>query len=78
MDTSPQNKYLLINIISITLIIQLTIVKSSLLTHKGFNFNGETPQMALIQRKHSNGQCPSFLYISASPLISNDVLRPLI
>ena len=26
---------------------QLTIIDSSLLTHKGFIFNGETPQMAL-------------------------------
>ena len=51
----PQIEYLIINIISITLITQLIIVKSSLLTHKGFPFNGKTPQMALIQKKHYNG-----------------------
>ena len=45
----PQIKYLIINIISITLMTQLTIVKSTLLNHKGFTFNGETPQMALIK-----------------------------
>ena len=53
---------------------QLTIVKSSLLTHKGFTFNGETPQVALIQREHSNGHCPSFLNVFASPLTSSNVL----
>ena len=71
----PQIKYLIINIITITLMTQLTIVKSSLLTHKGFTFNGETPQMALIQREHSNGQCPSFPNVFASPLAFSDVLR---
>ena len=50
-DTFPEIKYLIINIISITLMTQLKIVKSSLLTYKGFTFNGKTPQMALIQRK---------------------------
>ena len=39
---------------------QLTIVKSSLLIHKDFTFDDKTPQMALIQREHSNGQCPNF------------------
>ena len=53
---------------------QLTIVKSSLLIHKG-TFIGETPQMALIQTKPSNGQCPSFSNVFASPLTSSDVLR---
>ena len=52
---------------------QLTIVKSSLLIHKGFTFNGETPQIALIQRKHSNGQCPSLSSVFASPHTSNNV-----
>ena len=47
----PQIKYLIINIFNSTLMTQLTIVKSSLLTHKGFTFNGETPQMPLIQRR---------------------------
>ena len=70
MIPPPQIKYLIINIIIITLITQLTIVKSSLLTHKGFTFSGETPQMALIQRGHSNGQCPSFSSVFASPLTS--------
>ena len=46
---------------------QLTLVKSSLLTHKGFTFNGETPQMTLIQEENSNGQCPSFSSVFASP-----------
>ena len=68
-------KYLIINIILITLMTQLTIVKSSLLTHKGFTFNGETPRMTLIQRKHFNGQCPSFSNVFASPLTTSDVLR---
>ena len=54
---------------------QLTIAKSSLLTHKDFTFNGETSQMALIQRKHSNGQCPSFSNVFVSPLTSSDVLK---
>ena len=57
---------------------QVTIVKSSLLTHKCFTFNCETPQMILIQRKHSNGQCPNFSNVFASPLASNDVLRPFL
>ena len=56
---------------------QLAIVKSLLLTHKGFTFNGETPQMALIQRKHSNGQCLRFSNVFASPLTPNDVLSLL-
>ena len=54
---------------------QLTIVKSTLLTHKGFTFNSETPQMALVERKHSNGQCPSFSSVFASPHASSDVQR---
>ena len=54
---------------------QLTVVKSSLLTHIGFTFNGETPQITLIQRKQSNGQCPSFSNVFVSPLTSSDVLR---
>ena len=54
---------------------QLTIFKSSLLTHKGFTFKGETPQMTLIQREHANSQCPSFSNVFVSPLTSSDVLR---
>ena len=46
---------------------QLTLVKSSLFTHKGFTFTGETPQMALIQGENSNGQCPNFSSVFASP-----------
>ena len=72
-DTSPQIKYLIINIINITLMTQLTIVKSSLLTHESFTFNGETPQMALIQGEHSNGQCPSFSSVFASPLTPSNI-----
>ena len=48
MIPPSQIKYHIINIITITLMTQLTIVKSSLLIHKGFTFNGETTQMALI------------------------------
>ena len=68
-------KYHIINIISITLMTQVTIVKSSPLTHKGFTFNGEIPQMTLIKRKHYNGQCPSFSNVFVSPLTSSDVLQ---
>ena len=68
MIPPPQIKYLIINIINITLMTQLSVVKSSLLTHKGFTFDGKTPQMALIQQEHSNGQCPSFPNVFASRL----------
>ena len=53
---------------------QLMLVKSSLLTHKGLTFNGETPQMALIQGEYSNGRCPSFSSVFASPLTPSNVL----
>ena len=78
IDTCPSNKVFIINIITITLMTQLTVVKSSLLTHKDFTFNGETPQMALVQREHSNGQCPSFPNVFASPLFSNEFLGTVI
>ena len=48
---------------------QLTIVKRSLLTHKGFTFDGETPTYDTNTRKHSNRQCPNFSNVCVSSLL---------